>query len=100
MPGDRTQDPAEPTETIDVVVIDLDDDSDRWRYTCPNQHRNWARTNSHLWCQSCRRQHEAGEDMDPEHYEVLDQKTGELIPWENVRVAGEGSWASHAVGGD
>lgn len=102
MPGHRNEPPAETQdenlESVDVVVIDLGDDADRWRYTCPRGHRNWDRTNNHVWCQTCRRQYEAGEGCDPEHYELLDQKTGELVPWRRVRVRGDGQWGSHAVG--
>lgn len=102
MPGPDNNTPAEPhdpnIESVDVIVIDLQDTADRWRYTCPNGHRNWDRTNNHVWCQTCRRQYEAGEGNDPEHYELLDQKTGETVPWSRIRVAGDGSWGSHAVG--
>ena len=102
MPGPDTSHPAAPhqdPETVDAVIIDLQDDADRWRYTCPNNHRNWDRTNNHLWCQTCRRQYEAGhEEMDPEHYHVRDQQSDELIPWSRIRIVGDGNWASHAIG--
>jgi hypothetical protein len=68
------------------VEIDRTNKADRWRYRCPRGHTNWAQTNSHLWCQSCRRQAEAGEDVDPEWYEIVDERTGEKIPWSAVEV--------------
>jgi hypothetical protein len=68
------------------VEIDLGDDADRWRYRCPEGHANWAPTNNHLWCRQCRRNHEAGADVDPEHYALLDTQTGEEIPWSAIEV--------------
>lgn len=69
------------------VRIDRTNPADRYRYVCPNGHVNWDRTNNHIWCRSCRRQCEAGDDVDPEHYELLDKKTGERIDWSRVRLA-------------
>jgi len=71
----------------DPVVIDRTDEVDRMRYTCPNGHTTWDRTNNHIWCRMCRRACEHGEDVDPEHYELLDKATGETIPWSAVRLA-------------
>lgn len=68
------------------VVIDRSDEAERWRYRCPRGHVNWDRTNNHVWCQGCRRQAEAGDDVDPEWYEIVDKRTGEEIPWSAVEV--------------
>lgn len=70
------------------VRIDLDDPNDRWRYRCPNGHAgtSWSPTNSHLYCYGCRRQMDAGEPVTPEHYELLDTKTEETIPWSAVEI--------------
>jgi hypothetical protein len=70
----------------DTVEIDRSDDAQRWRYRCPNGHTDWSPTNSHVWCKGCRRAVEAGEDVDPEHYELVDQKTGETIPWSAIEL--------------
>lgn len=69
-----------------AVRVDLDDPNDRWRFRCPNGHAgtSWSPTNSHLYCYGCRRQMDAGEPVTPEHYELLDTKTGETIPWSAV----------------
>jgi len=69
------------------VTIDPTDTAEMWRYSCPNGHRNWSPTNNHIWCQGCRRQIEAGADVDAEHYELVDQKTGESIPWSAIEFA-------------
>lgn len=61
----------------------------KFRWTCPRGHVKWDRTNNHVWCHSCRQQAEAGEDVDPEHFEIVDQKTGESIPWSAIEVVGE-----------
>lgn len=68
------------------VRIDRRDPLQKWRYTCPNGHANWDRTNSHIWCPECRRANEAGADVEVEHYELLDKKRGETIPWSTVEV--------------
>jgi len=73
---------AHPTVTIDRTVA-----AQRWRYVCPNGHTDWDRTNNHIWCRGCRRQCEAGDDVDPEHFELVDKQTGERIPWSAVKVA-------------
>ncbi len=67
------------------VVIDPDGD-EPWRYRCPRGHTTWAPTNSHVWCKSCREQADAGEDVDPEWYELLDSKTGERIDYARIEV--------------
>ncbi|SEO72774.1 hypothetical protein SAMN05216388_1017121 [Halorientalis persicus] len=69
------------------VEIDRGDEPMRWR--CPNGHVSWDRTNNHLWCPSCRRQAEAGDDVEPEHWELVDAKTDRTIPYSAVRFAGE-----------
>lgn len=66
------------------VRVDRQDEPYRWR--CPNGHTDWDKTNSHIWCRSCRMQNENGEDMDPEHYEIVDEKTDREIPWSAVEL--------------
>jgi len=72
------------------VTVDRSDEIDRMRYRCPNGHINWDRTNSHIWCQSCSRASEHDDSVDPEHWEIIDERTGETIPWSAVRVVGDG----------
>ncbi|GAA3882802.1 hypothetical protein [Haloarcula argentinensis] len=67
------------------VVIDRDDEPYRW--VCPNGHCSWDRTNNHCWCPSCARQSENGVDVHPEHWEIVDEKTGQTIPYAAVRFA-------------
>lgn len=69
-----------------TVRIDRSSTADRWRFVCPNGHTDWDRTNSHLWCRSCRHQHEHGADMDPEHWHLVDRQTGEEIPWSAIEL--------------
>lgn len=71
-----------------TVTINLADPTDRWRYRCPNGHAgtSWSPTNSHLYCYGCRRQMDAGEAVTPEHYELLDTKTGRTIEWSAVEI--------------
>lgn len=68
------------------VEVDRTDTADRWRYVCPNGHVDWDRTNNHIWCRGCLRAAEAGEDVDPEHYEIYDKQTDETIPWGRIRL--------------
>lgn len=69
-----------------VVTIDRSDAVERQRYRCPNGHINWDRTNSHIWCQSCSRASRQNAAIDPEHWEIVDEKTGETIAWDRVEV--------------
>jgi hypothetical protein len=75
------------TDAHDRVEIDRSNAAERWRYTCPRGHTRWSPTNSHAWCAGCRQENENGADVDPEHYELLDQKTGETIPYSAVDLA-------------
>lgn len=66
------------------VLVDREREPYRW--ACPNGHVDWDRTNSHVWCRGCRRRAEAGGRVDPEHYEIVDRKTGETVPWSAVEL--------------
>lgn len=67
--------------------IDRSKTVERYRYTCPNGHIDWARTNSHLWCRGCRRRNESGDtEIDPEHHAILDKREDVLIPWDQVEL--------------
>lgn len=68
------------------VTIDRDVEGYRWR--CPRGHTDWDRTNNHLWCRSCYRAHENGADVSPEYYELLDDVTGETVPYAAVEFVG------------
>lgn len=83
---DLVSDGSARADAVERVVIDRRDDADRWRYRCPRGHTNWDRTNNHIWCRGCRRQVEAGEDVDPEWYKLVDEQSGETIPWSAVEV--------------
>lgn len=76
-------------EELATVEIDRRDETERWRYVCPNGHTDWDRTNNHIWCRSCRHQHEHGADMDPEHWHLVDRRTDDEIPWRAVEIVGE-----------
>jgi len=64
------------------VQIQLEDETDRWRYTCPNGHRSWEPVNGHFWCAKCSQNY--GDDVDPEFGELRDRKTGELLERDEV----------------
>jgi len=66
------------------VSIDLSDATERWQYTCPNGHRNWRPTNSHVYCDAC---NEQGDDAD--HWSIIDQRDGSTIDWSDVEVEGK-----------
>jgi hypothetical protein len=71
-------------DAIEPVVVDRR--TQKWRWRCPNGHSNWSRTNNHIWCESCLRENEHGEDVDPEHYHLLDAKENRLVPWTRVEL--------------
>lgn len=70
-------------DSHDPVLVDREAEPYRWRCGA-RAHTDWDRTNSHIWCRGCLRQHEAGDDADPEHYEVWDVKEERLVPWSAV----------------
>ena len=82
----RTERSTERIKPDEPVVIDRRQDAHRWRYTCPNGHTSWDRTNSHLWCPACARAAAHDDDVDPEHYELLDKSAEKLIPRDCVQV--------------
>lgn len=82
---DLRSDGSAQADAQDLVRIDRSG-AGRWRYRCPRGHTTWDRTNNHVWCRSCRRQSEAGEDVDPEWYEIVDARTGKTIPWSAIEV--------------
>lgn len=73
-----------------TVEVDRDDEPYRWR--CPNGHTSWDRTNNHVWCPSCRRALEGDailNERKAEHYEIVDARSDQTIPFEVVEFAGE-----------
>jgi hypothetical protein len=72
----------------DRVVIDPTDDIDQMRYRCPNGHANFTPTNNHVWCQTCARQSRHDDDVEAEHYEILDKKRDKTVPWSAVEFRG------------
>lgn len=82
---DDTQSSVETTADTDTVSIDRSG-PERYRYVCPNGHTDWDRTNNHLWCRACRRQHEAGDDVTPEHWTLYDKRDDQTIHWSNVEL--------------
>lgn len=60
--------------------------AERYRWRCPRGHVDWDRTNSHVWCRSCRREAEQGADVDPEWHEIVDARANETIAWTRVDV--------------
>lgn len=72
----------------EIVEIDRSDFVQRHRYVCSERrmHSDWDKTNNHIWCRGCRRQCDAGDDVDPEKYEIYDRKREETIAWERVRL--------------
>ena len=82
----RTERATQRIEPDERVVIDRRQEADKWRYVCPNGHTSWDRTNSHLWCPACASAADHDDDIDPEHYEVLDKSAEKLIPWDCVKV--------------
>ena len=67
-------------------TINLDDQTDRWRYRCPAGHVAWEPTNQHYFCTVCSRSHDPNHD--PSFEELRDVKSGELLAREDVRLDG------------
>ncbi|MDL5361321.1 hypothetical protein [Halalkalicoccus sp. NIPERK01] len=65
-----------------IIRIDRTDPIQRMRWRCPNNHTTWEPTNSHAYCASCARH----VGLDPEHYELLDARTGERVSWARIEL--------------
>ncbi|WP_132060311.1 hypothetical protein [Halorussus amylolyticus] len=62
--------------------IRLEDETDRWKWVCPNGHRTWEPTNNHFWCQSC-----AGHpELDGVFYELRNRATNEEFERNDLRL--------------
>lgn len=68
------------------VVIDTSDDLDVWRFRCPNGHTSWEPTNGGIYCHSCSQVLSHTPDENPQHHTILDQRTGQEIPWSRVTL--------------
>lgn len=90
----KTTTPQPDATSEHTVVIDIGKATAKWRWRCPNGHcaGSWAPTNNHVWCKGCRRMVEAGEDVDPEHYELHDAKTGDHVHWEDIELVDSNEW--------
>ena len=73
---------ADGSSPADARRVEVDRSKDKYRWCCPNGHTTWSKTNSHIWCPSCARSPD--DRLDPEHWELLDKKTGETIPYSAV----------------
>lgn len=71
-------------------TIRVDEWTDKMRYRCPNGHAGSSiePTNNHWWCRSCARAAKRGSDVTPEFDELLDQKTGDRLVRDDVRLVG------------
>ena len=63
-----------------AAQIQITKKAQKWRYRCPNGHTTWEMTNNHMWCRSCANLL----DVDPEFWELYDQKTGKTIPRKHI----------------
>ncbi|WP_410764916.1 hypothetical protein [Haloferax sp. DFSO60] len=61
-------------------VIRVENRTDRWRFTCPREHRTWEAASDHFWCQRCA----SAKDVDAKFYELKDKVSGELLSREEV----------------
>jgi len=66
----------------DKKTVRIEDENDRWRFTCPRGHRDWEPTNHHFWCATCART----EGVDGVFNDLLDQKDDDLYARDEVRL--------------
>ena len=67
-----------------ITTVDLEDETDRWRFTCPRGHRDWEPTNNHFWCAACART--LADEVDPEFKQLWDKREGERLERDDVRL--------------
>lgn len=70
------------SSVVDARRVEVDRDDQPYRWRCPNGHTTWSKTNSHIWCPSCARSSDP--DVEPEHWELRDEKTGETVSYAAV----------------
>lgn len=63
-------------------TVRIENEQDRWRFTCPRGHRSWEPTNHHFWCSNCAR---AG-DVDGVFHELRDGRDDQLLEREQVKL--------------
>ncbi|ELZ30584.1 hypothetical protein C475_00540 [Halosimplex carlsbadense 2-9-1] len=61
-------------------TVRIEDRHDRWRFTCPRNHRSWEPTNHHFWCSKCARV----EGVDGVFDELRDKRSGDLLQRDEV----------------
>ena len=63
-------------------TIYADDRTDRERWRCPNNHKEWEPTANGcgIHCVACARLH----DVDPRYESVLDTQNGERLSWDDI----------------
>lgn len=66
------------------TTIHLDDEADRWRFTCPQGHRSWEATNGHFWCHKC--SNIPSPAVDPVFYRLHDLKTDNDLERHEVKL--------------
>lgn len=60
-------------------------DHPKHRYKCPAGHHSWERVNSHAWCHACSQDVGHNDDADPEWFELVDTKTGDVVPFAELK---------------
>jgi hypothetical protein len=63
-------------------VVNVDDKTHRWRWTCPAGHRSWEPTNHHFWCKQCSRI----PDLDGSFDELHDKQRGETFQRDELKL--------------
>ena len=67
-----------------IHTIRVDNETDRWKWVCPQGHRNWEPINNHFWCQSCAQFWR--ETVEPEFDELVNMQTDETVPRDQIRL--------------
>lgn len=67
------------------ATVRIENQRDRWRFTCPNGHRSWEPTNDHFYCQQC---YKLG-GVEPAFEQLRDRKTGRLLHRTEVQLLTE-----------
>jgi len=65
---------------MSVEEIQLEDETDRWKWVCPRGHRTWEPTNDHFWCHSCAQTY----DIDGVFHQLRNAKTGAVLEREQI----------------
>lgn len=64
----------------------IESKAQKWRFTCPEGHRDWRIWDGVFSCRTCKGHLDAGEDSASVYDHLIDQKTGQTVTREELAI--------------